>query len=83
MIRLSSTTIVFSVDQVVLGVAGGFQTLDFSKPFVFARALIYFLFSFSILIACFSLKVGSLVFILVLVCHHRLQDSEYRSNGYN
>ncbi len=53
-------------------VAGGFQTLDFSMPFVFAIALIDFLFSFSIQIACFSLKVSSLVFILVCVCHHRM-----------
>ncbi len=67
----------------VAGVAGGFQTLDFSMPFVFARALTDFLFSFSIQIACFSLKVSSLVFILVYVCHPRMQDSEYRSNGYN
>ncbi len=67
----------------VVDVAGGFQTLDFSMPFVFARALIDFLISFSIQIACFSLKVSSLIFILVCVCHHRLQDSEYRSNGYN
>ncbi len=44
-------------------------------PFVFARALIDFLFSFSIQIAFFSLKVSSLVFILVCVCHHRMQDS--------
>ncbi len=40
-------------------------------------------FSFSIQIACFSLKVSSLVFILVCVCHHRMQDSEYRSNANN
>ncbi len=39
MICLSSTNVVFSVDQVVAGVADGFQTLDFSMPFVFARAL--------------------------------------------
>ncbi len=31
-------TVVFSADQVVVGVAGGFQTLDFSMPFVFAIA---------------------------------------------
>ncbi len=80
MICRSYTTVVFSDDQVVVS---GFQILIFSMPFVFARALIDFLFSFSILIACFSLKVSSLVFILVCVCHHRLQDSEYRSNGYN
>ncbi len=49
----------------VAGVAGGFQTLDFSMPFVFAIALIDFVFSFSIQIAYFSLKVCSLVFILV------------------
>ncbi len=67
MICLSSSTVVFSADQVVAGVAGGFQTRDFSMPFVFARALID-LFSFSIQIACFSLKVSSLVFILVCVC---------------
>ncbi len=67
----------------VAGVAGGFQTLDLSTPFVFAIALIDFLFSFSIQIACFSLKVSSLIFILVCVCHHRMQDSECRSNGYN
>ncbi len=54
MIGLSSTTVVFSADQVVVGVAGGFQTFDFSMPFVFAIALIDFLFSFSIQIACFS-----------------------------
>ncbi len=67
----------------VAGVAGGFQTLDFSTPFVFAIALIDYLFSFSIQIACFSLKISSLVFILVWVCYHRMQDSEYRSYGYN
>ncbi len=67
---------------VVVGVAGGLQTLDLSMPFVFARALIDFLFSFSIQIACFSLKVSSLIFILVCVYHYRMQDSEYRSNGY-
>ncbi len=83
MVCLSSTTVVFSADQVVVGVAGGFQTLDFSMLFVFAIALIYFLFSVSIQIACFSLKVSSLIFILVCVCHHRMQDSEYRSNEYN
>ncbi len=55
MICLSSTAVVFSADQVVLG----FQTLDFSMPFVFPIALIYFLFSFSIQIAYFSLKVSS------------------------
>ncbi len=44
MICLSSTTVVFSADQVVVGVAGGFQTLDFSMSFVSARALIDFLF---------------------------------------
>ncbi len=38
---------------------------------------------FRIQIACFSLKVSSLNFILVWVCHRRMQDSEYRSNGYN
>ncbi len=38
---------------------GGFQTLDFSMPFVFPIALIYFLFSFSIQIAYISLKVSS------------------------
>ncbi len=52
-------------------------------PLFFAIALIDFLFSFSIQIACFSLKVSSLVFILVCVYHHRMQDSECRSNGYN
>ncbi len=40
-------------------------------------------FSFSIQIACFSLKVSFLIFILVCVCHHRMQDSECRSKGYN
>ncbi len=30
-----------------------------------------------------SLKVSSLVFILFCVCHNRMQDSEYRSNGFN
>ncbi len=40
----------------VAGVAGGFQTLDFSMPVVFARALIDFLFSFTIQIAWFSLS---------------------------
>ncbi len=64
-------------------VSGGLQTLDLSMPFVFAIALIDFLFSFIIQIACFSLKVSSLIFILVCVCHHRMQDSECRSNGYN
>ncbi len=34
-ICLSSTTVVFSADQVVVGIAGGFQTLDFSMPFGF------------------------------------------------
>ncbi len=48
LIRQSSTTVVFSADQVVAGVAGGFQTPDFSMPFVLAIALIDFLFSFSI-----------------------------------
>ncbi len=48
LIRQSSTTVVFSADQVVAGVAGCFQTLDFSMPFVLAIALIDFLFSFSI-----------------------------------
>ncbi len=49
MICLSSTTVVFSADQVVVGcgVTSDFQTLDFSMPFVFAIALIDFLFSFS------------------------------------
>ncbi len=46
-------------------VSGGPQTLDFSMPFVFAVALIDFF--FSIQIACFSLRVSSLVFILVCV----------------
>ncbi len=72
LIRLSSTTVVFSVNQVIAGVAGCFQTLDFSMPFVLAIALIDFLFSFSIWIACFSLKVSS--FILVGVCHHQMQN---------
>ncbi len=80
MICLSSTTVVFSAE---FSIAGGFQTLEFSMPFVFARALIDFLFSFSIQIACFSLKVSSHIFILVCVCHHRMQDSKYRSNGHN
>ncbi len=66
-ICLSSTTVVFSADQVVAGFAGGFQTLDFSMPFAFAIALIDFLFSVSINIACFFLKVSSLIFILVLI----------------
>ncbi len=79
MICLSSTTVVFSGDQVVVG---GFQTLDFSMPFVFAIALIDILFFFSIQIAYFSLKVSSFIFILVCVCH-RMQDLECRSNGYN
>ncbi len=52
-------------------------------PFVFSIALIDFLFSFSVQIACFSLKVSSLIFILVWVCHYRMQDSECRSTGYN
>ncbi len=51
-ICLSSTTVVFSADQVV-GVAGVFQTQT------------------------------TLIVILVCVCHHRMQDSEFRSNGYN
>ncbi len=83
MICLTSTSAVFSADQVVVGFAGGFQTLDFSMPIAFAIALIDFLFSFSIQIACFSLKDNSVVFILVCVCHHRMQESEYRSNAYN
>ncbi len=65
MICLSSTIVVFSADQVVVG---GFQTRDFFTLFVFARALIDF-FSFSMQMSCFSLKVSSLVFILVCVCH--------------
>ncbi len=52
-------------------------------PLFFAIALIDLLFSFSIQIASFSLKVSSLGFILVCVCHHQMQDSECRSNGYN
>ncbi len=63
--------------------SGSCWSLVVSKPFISAIAHIDFLFSFSIQIACFSLKVSSLVFILVCVCHHRMQDSEYRSNGYN
>ncbi len=61
---------------------GGFQTLDFSMPFVFPIALIYFLISFSIQIIYFSLKVSSSSSSW-FVCHHRMQDSECRSNGYN
>ncbi len=76
---LSVITVVFANDRVAVG----FQTLDFSMPFVFAIALIDFLCPFSIQISCFSLKVSFLVFILVCVCHHRIQDSEYRSKGYN
>ncbi len=64
-------------------VAGGFQTLDFSMPFVFAIVLIDLLFSFSTQIACFSLKVSTFFFIMVSECHHRMQDSECKSNGYN
>ncbi len=75
--------LLFSQPIESLLVAGGFQTLDFSMSFVFAIALIDFLVSFSIQIACFSLKLRSLVFILVFVCHHQMQDSEYRSKGYN
>ncbi len=67
----------------VADVSGGLQTLNLSMPFVFAIALIDFLFSFSIQIACFSLKVSSLVFILLCVWCHWMQDSECRSNGYN
>lgn len=69
--------------SLVADAAGSFQTLDFSMPFVFPIVLIDFLFSFSIQIACFSFRVGFLVFILVCVCHHRMQDLECRSNGYN
>ena len=55
--------------SLVADVAGSFQTLDFSMPFVFPIVLIDFLFSFSIQIACFSLKVSSIIiFILVCVC---------------
>ncbi len=63
-ICLSSTTVVCSANQVV---ACGFQTLDFFMLFVFAIALIDFLFFFSIQIVCLSLKVSSLIFILVCV----------------
>ncbi len=60
----------------VAGDAGGLQTLDFSMPFVFAIALID-LFSFSIQIACLSLKVSSLVFILVCVITEcKIQNAE-------
>ncbi len=65
----------------VADVAGGL-VLDFSMPFVFAIALIDFLFSFIIQIACFSLKVSSLIFILVCMYRHRMQDSECRSKAY-
>ncbi len=58
------------------------KLLIFQCPLFFAIALIDFLFSISIQIAYFSLKVSSLIFILVCVCH-RMQDSECRSNGYN
>ncbi len=61
----------------VVGDAGGFQTLDFSMPFVFAIALIGFLFSFSIQVACYSLKVSSLVFILVcVIIECKIQNAE-------
>ncbi len=48
-------------------------------PFVFARALIDFDFSFSIQIACFSLKVSSLIFILVfesVIIECKVQNAE-------
>ncbi len=48
-------------------------------PFVFARALIDFDFSFSIQIACFSLKVSSLIFILVfesVIIECKIQNAE-------
>ncbi len=55
----------------------------FLHALCFARALIDFLFSFNIQISCFCQKVRSLIFILVCVLHHQMQDSEYRSKGYN
>ncbi len=61
----------------VAGVAGGFQTLDFSMPFVFARALIGFLFSFSIQIAFLSKSapLSSSWFVCVIIdC--RIQNTE-------
>ncbi len=82
MVCLSSSTVVFSADQVVVG-RWWFSNSWFLHASYSARALIDFFFSVSIQIACFSLKVSSLVFILVCVGHHRMQDSEYRSNGYN
>ncbi len=60
---------VFSADQMLL-VSGGFQTLDLSMPFVFAIALIDFLFSFSIQIACFlskSVPSSSSWFVCVII----------------
>ncbi len=78
LIYRSSTTVVFSANQVVVGVAGGLQTLDFSMSFVFATALIDFRFSFSIQIASFSFKVRSLVFILVVcvIVKYKIQNTE-------
>ncbi len=74
---LSSTTAVFSADLVVLGCwcRWWFPNSWFVHALCFCYiALIDFLFSFSIQIACFSLKVSSLIFILVCVCHRRMQD---------
>ncbi len=60
------------------GVAGGFQTLDFSMLFVFAVALIDFLFSFSIRIACFlskSAPSSSSWFVCVII-ECKIQNAE-------
>ncbi len=60
----------------VAGVTGGFQTLDFSMPFVFAITLIDFVFSFSFQIAYFSLKVSSLIFGLSVIIECKNQNTE-------
>ena len=64
--------------SLVADVAGSFQTLDFSMPFVFPIVLIDFLFSFSIQIACFSFRVGFLVsFWFVCVINEcKIQNTE-------
>ncbi len=81
MICLSWTTVVFSADQVVVG-CWWFTNSCFLHALCICCSSNW-LPLFSIQIACFSLKVSSLVFILVCVCHRRMQDSEYRCNGYN
>ncbi len=71
-----------SLSSPPVAVCGESIHLIVSMPLCFAIALIDFLFSFSIQIACFSLKVLAPVFILVCVSSSNA-DSECRSNGYN